>query len=150
VYILADTAEIEKLNKKLEKLKNTHVIQTQNKGHEKKITSVEGQLKALSQQMTFSSFKSHAIVGVLMIAVINLIGNYFSGSVIAMLPFEPFWLVRGITHRNITGENFYQCAYLFPYILVAFIWRSNLKKYFGLEAPKPAVSFFEPPQYKPE
>jgi hypothetical protein len=57
--------------------------------------------------MTFSSFKSHGIVGVLMIAVINLIGTFFSGSVIAMLPFEPFWLVRGITHRNIVGENFY-------------------------------------------
>jgi hypothetical protein len=138
------------LNKKLEKLKGTHVIQAQSKGHEKKITAVEGQLKSLSQQMTFSSFKSHAIVGVLMIAVINLIGSYFSGTVVAMLPFEPFWLVRGITHRNIPGEDFHQAAYLFPYILIAFIWRGNLKKFFDLEPPKPAVSFFEPPQYKPE
>lgn len=84
-------------------MKSTHVIQAQNKGHEKKIAAVEGQLKALSQQMTFSSFKSHIIVGFLMIAVINVIGTYFSGQVVAMLPFEPFSLIRGITHRNIQG-----------------------------------------------
>jgi uncharacterized membrane protein (DUF106 family) len=131
VYPPAYAAEIEKLNKKLDKLKNTHVIQAQNKAHEKKITAVEGSLKALSQQMTFSSFKSHAIVGVLMIAVINLIGTFFSGTVIAMLPFEPFSLIRGITHRNITGENYHEAAYLLPYILSAFIWRNNLKKFFG-------------------
>jgi hypothetical protein len=57
--------------------------------------------------MTFSSFKSHAIVGILMIAVINLIGSYFKGQVVAMLPFEPFSLLRGMTHRNIAGENYY-------------------------------------------
>jgi hypothetical protein len=41
--------------------------------------------------------------------------------------------------------------------MFAFIWRSNLKKILGIifvivgfEAPKPAVSFFEPPKYKPE
>ena len=53
--------------------------------------------------MTFSSMKSHMIVAVLMIAVINLIGSYFSGHVVAMLPFEPFSLLRGITHRNLAG-----------------------------------------------
>lgn len=53
--------------------------------------------------MTFSSFKSHIIVGLLMIVVINVIGTYFGGQVVAMLPFEPFSLLRGITHRNIAG-----------------------------------------------
>ena len=81
--------------------------------------------------MTFSSFKSHAIVGILMIAVINIIGSYFSGHVVAMLPFEPFSLIQGITHRNIPGTNYYEAAYLFPYIMVAFICRNNIKKIFG-------------------
>jgi len=82
--------------------------------------------------MTFSSFKSHAVVGILMIAVINVIGTYFSGHIVARLPFEPFSLLRGITHRNIPGENFYEAAYLLPYILIAFVWRSNLKKFLGI------------------
>ncbi len=41
--------EIEKLNKKVEKKRNIHVIQAQNKGHEKKLSQVESQLKTLNQ-----------------------------------------------------------------------------------------------------
>jgi hypothetical protein len=66
-----------------------------------------------------------------MIAVINVIGSYFGGQVVAILPFEPFGLIQGITHRNIPGDNFYQSAYLLPYILIAFVWRGNLKKILG-------------------
>lgn len=83
--------------------------------------------------MTFSSFKSHIIVGLLMIVVINLMGTFFSGQVVAMLPFEPFSLLQGITHRNIAGSNYYEAAYLFPYIITAFIWRNNVKKIFGTQ-----------------
>ena len=79
--------EIEKLNKKLEKLKNTHVIQAQNKSHEKKVSQTEGQLKSLNQQMTFQSIKSNLLIGVVMIGVINLVGTYFQGIVVASLPF---------------------------------------------------------------
>lgn len=75
--------------------------------------------------------KNHVVVAVLMIAVINVIGTYFSGQVVAILPFEPFSLITGITHRNIEGTNYYESAYLLLYILVAFIWRNNLKKIFG-------------------
>ncbi len=99
--------EIEKLNKKLEKLKNTHVAQTRDKTHEKKITQTESQLKSLSQQMTFQGMKSNLLIGLVMIGVINFTGSYFQGVVVAMLPFEPFSLLRGISHRNIEGENFY-------------------------------------------
>lgn len=41
------------MNKKLDKLKSTHVIQAQAKSHEKKLSQAETQLKTLSQQMTF-------------------------------------------------------------------------------------------------
>jgi hypothetical protein len=53
--------------------------------------------------MTFQSMKSNVAIAVIMIGVINLVGNYFSGKVVAHLPFEPFSLMRGITHRNIAG-----------------------------------------------
>jgi hypothetical protein len=55
-----------------------------------------------------------------------------------------------MTHRNIPGEDFTQAAYLPIYIIGAFIWRSNLKKILGFEPPKAAVTFFDPPKYKPE
>jgi hypothetical protein len=107
------------------------VIQAQAKGHEKKIAQTEAQLKGLSQQMTFSSLKSNVLIGLIMIGAINTIGTYFQGSVVAILPFEPFYLIRGMTHRNIPGEDYTQSAYLPIYIIFTFIWRSNLKKIFG-------------------
>jgi hypothetical protein len=38
-----------------------------------------------------------------MIGAINAIGTYFQGIIVAILPFEPFSLIRGMTHRNISG-----------------------------------------------
>ncbi len=110
------------------------MIQSQNKSHEKKISTLEGQLKSSSQQMTFATMKSTLAVGVTMIAGVNLMGTYFKGVIIAILPFEPFSLLRGITHRNIEGENYYECAYLFIYIMCTFIIRANVKKIFGIES----------------
>lgn len=66
-----------------------------------------------------------------MIGAINTIGTYFQGIVVAILPFEPFSLLRGMTHRNIPGEDYTQAAYLPIYIIFAFIWRTNLKKALG-------------------
>lgn len=89
------------MNKKAEKKKSHHVIQAQNKGHEKKINSVETQLKALNQEMTMKNMKSNLLIGALMIGVINYLGTYFQGIVVAKLPFEPISFFQGITHRNI-------------------------------------------------
>ena len=77
------------------------MIQAQAKVHEKKIAQTEGNLKSMNQQMTFQSMKSNLLIGFVMIGAINMIGTYFQGQVVAMLPFEPFSLFRGITHRNI-------------------------------------------------
>ena len=66
-----------------------------------------------------------------MIGVINMVGTHFQGMVVAMLPFEPFSLLRGMFHRNIEGEDYTQAAYLPIYIMTAFIWRANLKKILG-------------------
>ncbi len=124
-------SEVEKLNKKLEKLKNTHVIQAQNKSHEKKIHTVEEQLKKTGQQMMFNSMKCNVIIAVMMIAMLNLVGTHFQGQVVAKLPFEPFGIIQGITHRGIEGNDFTDCAYLFIYILSTFVLRNNIKKIFG-------------------
>lgn len=144
------SGKIDKLNKKLEKLKDTHVIQAQSKAHDKKVAQTEAQLKAINQQMTFQSMKSNLLIGFVMIGAINMIGTYFQGQVIAVLPFEPYSLFTGITHRNIEGEDFHEAAYLPLYIITAFLWRANVKKVMGFEPPKSAVTFFDPPQYKPE
>ena len=36
---------------------------------------------------------------------------------VAKLPFEPFALLRGISHRNLMGSDFTDCSFIFLYIL---------------------------------
>ena len=43
--------------------------------------------------MTFKKMISNAAVAILSIVTINSIGNYYSGIVVAKLPFEPFWIL---------------------------------------------------------
>ena len=55
MIIYAD--EIERLNKKLSKLKGTHVIQAQAKVHEKKIAQTEGNLKSMNQWQMYRELR---------------------------------------------------------------------------------------------
>ena len=41
----------------------------------------------------------------------------FDGRVVAKLPFEPFSLLRGISHRNLMGSDATDCSFIFLYIL---------------------------------
>ncbi len=73
----------------------------------------------------------------------------FDGRVVAKLPFEPISLVRGLSHRNLNGEDYTDCSFLFLYILCTMSVRQNLQKILGVE-PSRAVSkmgngFFQPP-----
>lgn len=90
--------------------------------------------------------KSTVGLGIFMIFFVQYIGSAFQGQIVAKLPFVPFSFIQAITHRNIEGTDFTDCSYLFIYILFAFLWRTNVKKIFGFEPPKSAVSFFDPPK----
>jgi calcium load-activated calcium channel len=56
--------------------------------------------------MMFNSMKCNVIIGIMMIAALNMVGTYFQGIVVVRLPFEPFSIVQGITHRNIEGTDY--------------------------------------------
>ena len=41
----------------------------------------------------------------------------FDGRVVANLPFTPISLIQGISHRNLPGEDYTHCSFIFLYIL---------------------------------
>ena len=41
----------------------------------------------------------------------------FDGRVVAKLPFVPISLLQGISHRNLAGEDYTDCSFIFLYIL---------------------------------
>lgn len=99
--------------------------------------------------------KSTLLIAVFMIATLSSFGSYFSGVIVAKLPFTPFSLLTNLTHRGaiilftfnpstdvsssvftrlligILGEDLSDCAYIFIYVQMAYIWRTNVQKYFG-------------------
>ena len=77
-----------------------------------------------------------------MLIFINFLGTQFQGLIVAKLPFTPFSLIQGITHRNIPGTDMTECSYLFIYILSAFLFRTNIKKAMGCEVNGPTASIF--------
>lgn len=47
----------------------------------------------------------------------NLHVNRFDGRVVARLPFTPIPWVQGLSHRNLPGDNYTECSFIFLYIL---------------------------------
>lgn len=41
----------------------------------------------------------------------------FDGHVVAKLPFQPFSLIQGLSHRNLMGSDVTDCSFIFLYIL---------------------------------
>lgn len=60
----------------------------------------------------------------------------FQGVVVAKLPFEPISFMRGITHRNIVGNDFTDCSMIFIYILSNVSLRPVLQKLLGFGGPR--------------
>ena len=71
-------------------------------------------------------FKSTFIIGFLMIGSIIYLNKQFGGIVAGKLPFEPFSLIRGITHRGIQGTDYTQFSFMFIYILTGMIFKNNV------------------------
>eukprot|EP01016_Furgasonia_blochmanni_P016424 TRINITY_DN1950_c0_g1_i2.p2 TRINITY_DN1950_c0_g1~~TRINITY_DN1950_c0_g1_i2.p2 ORF type:complete len:196 (+),score=66.46 TRINITY_DN1950_c0_g1_i2:169-756(+) len=136
---------IENQTNKLNKLKETHVSQTQAKAHEKKLSLSESQLKTLNQEMTSFRMKSTLLIGLFMIIVLSSFGTAFQGVVVAKLPFEPLGIFQSITHRGLLGEDSTDCSYIFIYIMFSFIVRGNIQKIFGFEPPRSHFNYFMNP-----
>ncbi|KAG7264834.1 hypothetical protein CRUP_001478 [Coryphaenoides rupestris] len=73
----------------------------------------------------------------------------FDGRVVAKLPFTPISYIQGLSHRNLLGEDFTDCSFIFLYILCTMSIRQNIQKMLGLApsraATKQAGGFLGPP-----
>lgn len=62
----------------------------------------------------------------------------FEGVVVARLPFMPFGFVQNLSHRNLMGNDMYDCSMIFIYILSGVFLRPNIQKLFGHAPPRTA------------
>ena len=138
---------VEALNKQLEREKEKVVAVSKQKIQEKKISKTDNLLKTTSQQLNSSKMKSTMIIALFMIAFMSTLSSAYHGVVVAKLPFVPFSMLQGITHRNLPGDDLTDCSMIFIYLLTSFIMRNNIQKFFGF-SPRTSFNMWEPPNYK--
>jgi len=115
---------------------------------QKKVNKYEESLKSLNQSMQMVKMKSMFAVGITMITLFGILNSSFDGKVIAKLPFTPFSLFTGISHRNLPGNDLTDCSFIFFYILCSMSIRSNLQHILGTTPPKQQTpSLFPTQQY---
>ena len=79
--------------------------------------------------------KSTILVGLFMIFFMYFLSGVYAGVVVARLPFEPFGMISGISHRNIPGADYKDCSMIFIYILSNVSLKPIISKIFGSETP---------------
>ncbi|XP_037074086.1 LOW QUALITY PROTEIN: calcium load-activated calcium channel-like [Pollicipes pollicipes] len=140
-------AEVERQSKKLERKKEARG-DASDRQQKKKIEREEERLKTNSRELSMVKMKSMFAIGFTFTALLSMFNSIFDGRVVARLPFEPISFVRGLSHRNLVGEDFRDCSFIFLYILCTMSIRQNIQKLLGF-APSRAASkqsgFFQPP-----
>ncbi|KAJ3672849.1 hypothetical protein LUZ60_006223 [Juncus effusus] len=139
---------IDRASKKLDSLKSPSNKSAPNS---KKLDRVESSLKESTRDLQMAKFKSGGVVAGVLIVVFGLLNSMFEGRVIAKLPFEPFPLVRKMSHRGIHGSDWTDCSMVFLYFLCSISIRTNLQKFLGFAPPRGAPAgggFFPMPDQK--
>uniref|UniRef100_A0A1Q3FAS9 Calcium load-activated calcium channel n=1 Tax=Culex tarsalis TaxID=7177 RepID=A0A1Q3FAS9_CULTA len=130
--------EVEKQSKKLEKRKETHG-DSLDKSAKKKIERDEEKLKNNNRDLSLVKMKSMFATGFAFTALLSMFNSIFDGRIVARLPFTPISWIQGLSHRNLPGQDYSECSFIFLYILCTMSIRQNIQKLLGF-APSRAAS----------
>ncbi len=130
--------EIEKQSKKLEKLKETFGDSLLDKQQKKKIERDEEKLKINSRDLSLVKMKSMFATGFAFTALLSMFNSIFDGKIVARLPFVPISFITGLSHRNLPGNDYTECSFIFLYILCTMSIRQNVQKLLGFSPSRSA------------
>lgn len=133
-------SNVKSISKKIEKLQDA-TLSAGNKNNLKRKAQLEERLKFANTELTMKKFKATVLVGILMIVTITAMNKQFYGLIVAKLPFVPFSLISKLSHRGLEGEDYTDCSALFLYIVSGVVFRTNIQKFFGFEAPQSMSPF---------
>ena len=83
--------------------------------------------------------KSMFAIGFAFTSLLSMFNSIFDGKVVAKLPFTPMSWIQGLSHRNLMGQDYTDCSFIFLYILCTMSIRQNIQKALGF-APSRAAS----------
>lgn len=130
--------EVEKQSKKLEKQKE-NVSETADRSTKKKLERQEERLKNNNRDLSLVKMKSMFAIGFCFTALLSMFNSIFDGKVVGKLPFVPISLMQNLSHRNLMGDDYTDCSFIFLYILCTMAIRQNIQKMLGF-APSRAAN----------
>ncbi|KAL0488902.1 hypothetical protein AKO1_013518 [Acrasis kona] len=111
---------------------------------DRQIEAYQKRIKDANQQLTMFRMKSTLATGVVMFSAFGMMSSAFDGLIVAKLPFHPFGLLQGMSHRNLPGTDETDCSFLFIYVLASMTLRASIQKYLGWTQATP--SMFQMPE----
>ena len=118
------TTDVEKANKELrrakERVENDEGDDAKRlKESEKRVAEGEKGVARLNARLTGMRWKTNIIMPFIMIAVFGILGEWYEGSIIAKLPFQPVGFIQGMTRRGLHSvtDDVRLCSFLPIYIL---------------------------------
>ncbi|XP_054158061.1 calcium load-activated calcium channel-like [Oppia nitens] len=130
-------AEVERQCKRLEKKKET-IGETNDKQMKKKLEREEEKLKNHNRDLSLVKMKSMFAIGFAFTALLSMFNSIFDGRIVAKLPFVPISLIQGLSHRNLSGDDYTDCSFIFLYILCTMSIRQNIQKLLGFSPSRAA------------
>ncbi|KAF5398019.1 Calcium load-activated calcium channel [Paragonimus heterotremus] len=91
----------------------------------------EERLKNINRELSMVKMKSMFAVGVIFTSLFSMFNNMFDGRVVTKLPFVPISWIRGLSHRNLPGNDFTDGSFIFVYMLCTMSIRQNVQKILG-------------------
>lgn len=104
------------LRSTVEKRKEAHG-DSLDKQQKKKIEREEERLKNNNRDLSLVKMKSMFAIGFTFTALLSMFNSIFDGRIVARLPFVPISWIQGLSHRNIAGDDYTECSFIFLYIL---------------------------------
>ena len=134
----------------MEKKKEEVPTHDRKKTAKKKTKQLELALKAKQGGISKMRYKSQLLVALCFIATMSLVSSIYHARPVARLPFTPFGVVQGVTHRGLVGADPLDCSYAFIYVLSSMCLKQMMARALGF-APRgvPAPSMFPPMPEEP-
>ncbi|MGH0181055.1 UNVERIFIED_CONTAM: hypothetical protein FKN15_005599 [Acipenser sinensis] len=121
VFISVCTALLAEVEKKKET-----ITESAGKQQKKKIERQEEKLKNNNRDLSMVRMKSMFAIGFCFTALMGMFNSIFDGRVVAKLPFAPLSYIQGLSHRNLLGDDYTDCSFIFLYILCTMSIRQGL------------------------
>ncbi|VUZ47974.1 unnamed protein product [Hymenolepis diminuta] len=135
------TSEVDKHTKKLERKRDTTSETILDKSAKKRLEKQEERLKNFTRDLQAVKFKSLFATGIIFTSVLSACNSVFDGRVVCKLPFVPISWFQGMSHRNLHGNDYTDCSFIFLYIICTMTIRQNIQKMFGF-APSRAANAY--------